>query len=252
VPDPLDPLLDRLAPVSLEELDERASLLHRVDHKYVLDRATFRRLVERLADDHEVLDIGGRRRFAYESVYFDTPDLRCFRDHVAGVRPRFKTRIRDYVDSGACVFEVKLRGSDDQTDKRQIEHDPASKDRIGPDELRLTEEALGEVGLAPPDELGPTLTTSFDRITLAARESPARLTCDLEVRLTTPQGAEAQLRHDLVVVETKSEDGRSAADRVLSDEGLEPLGLSKYRTGIALLRSRDPGTDRLAELFEKR
>src|SRR5436309_1066894 len=74
--------LEALQPVSLEEVDRRAALLRRVDTKYVLKRDAAERLLRELARDHDVLAIDGRRRFAYESIYFDTPRLRCFRDHV--------------------------------------------------------------------------------------------------------------------------------------------------------------------------
>jgi hypothetical protein len=251
MPDPIDPLLARLEPVSLEDLDERASLLRRVDHKHVVDRDRFVRLVEALADDHDVLEIEGRRRFAYESTYFDTPGLRCFRDHVDGVRPRFKARVRRYVDTSSCVFEVKLKDADDETDKRQIDYDTEDKQSITPAARRLIEEALRDAGLDPPGELVPTLTTAFDRVTLGAREGGARLTCDLGIRLATADGVAAAMKPGYVLVETKSEDGSSRADRALRAAGVEALSLSKYRTGIALLRARDPETDDLRHLFEK-
>lgn len=77
----LDGLLEGFEPVSLEDLDARAALLRRVDNKYVLAWEDFARLTARLAPDHDVLEIEDRRQFNYESVYFDTSTLRCFRDH---------------------------------------------------------------------------------------------------------------------------------------------------------------------------
>jgi hypothetical protein len=252
MPDPIDPLLARLEPVSLEQLDERASLLRRVDHKHVVERDLFAHLVDELAGDHDVLEIGERRRFAYESTYFDTPDLRCFREHVDGVRPRFKARVRRYVDTSSCVFEVKLKDAHEETDKRQIDYDDEDKETITPAARRLIDEALHDAAVDPPGELGPTLTTAFDRVTLGAREGGARVTCDLGIRLVTPRGAAASMKPGCVLVETKSEDGSSRADRALRDAGVEPVSLSKYRTGIALLRADDPETDDVLDLFEKR
>jgi hypothetical protein len=40
---------------------------------------------------------------------------------------------------------------------------------------------------------------------------------------------------DLVLVETKSENGESPADAVLADLRVKPISLSKYRVGIALV-----------------
>jgi VTC domain len=107
VPGDLDAAPAQFEGVSLKELDERASLLKRVDSKYSVVRERFLELLERLRAD--VLDMDGQRVFAYRTTYFDTPDLRCFTDHVEDQHPRFKARTRLYVDSDSCVFEVKLK-----------------------------------------------------------------------------------------------------------------------------------------------
>jgi hypothetical protein len=118
----IDDLQDRLARlrgVSLGQLEKRAALLRCVDRKYAVERARFLELLEELRDDHVALEIDGHRCFAYRSVYFDTPDRRCFWDHVHGRVPRFKARTRLYQDTGSCVFELKLKRTDDEMDKRQ-------------------------------------------------------------------------------------------------------------------------------------
>jgi hypothetical protein len=236
--------------VSLKELDERAALLRRVDNKYAVERERFEELLERLRDDHQALEIDGRRVFEYCSTYFDTPELRCFTDHVEDRQPRFKARTRLYVDSDSCVFEVKLKREDGETDKRQTDHAVKDAERFTDSARQCLEQALGDAGLEAPDEMGPTLLTRFHRITLAAREGSERLTCDLGVELSEPDGRAARMRDGVVLVETKSERGESPADRVLTELGLEPISLSKYRVGMSLVgggdRTRQPG----AELFE--
>jgi hypothetical protein len=117
----IDDLQDRLARlrgVSLGQLEKRAALLRCVDRKYAVERARFLELLEELRDDHVALEIDGHRCFAYRSVYFDTPDRRCFWDHVHGRVPRFKARTRLYQDTGSCVFELKLKRTDDETSSR--------------------------------------------------------------------------------------------------------------------------------------
>src|SRR5262245_59343609 len=99
--------LENFRPASLDEI---ADLQDRVDVKYVLPLATFETLLERLRNTHGVLEIAGRRRFAYRSTYFDTPELRVFRDHLQQRRLRYKCRSREYVDCDARFFEVKLKG----------------------------------------------------------------------------------------------------------------------------------------------
>jgi hypothetical protein len=239
-------------PVSLEELDERAALLRRVDNKYAVERERFARLLERLREDHQALEIDGRRMFEYCSTYFDTAELRCFTDHVEDRQPRFKARTRLYVDSDNCVFEVKLKREDGETDKRQTDHAVEDAERFTDSARVCLEQALDDAGLEAPGEMQPTLLTRFHRITLAAREGSERLTCDLGVRLSSPDGEAAELHDGMILVETKSERGESPADRVLAELGLEPISLSKYRVGMSLVgggdRTRQPGAD----LFAKR
>jgi hypothetical protein len=245
-------MLAKLNPISLDELDERASLLRRVDTKYVIPEAELRELVGELAGDHDVLEIDGRRAFSYLSVYFDTPDLRCYRDHVEGRRPRFKARTRCYLDIGTCQFEVKLGTADGGTDKRQAHHAPGRTDRLDATSRELLDETLRDAGIPAVGPMEPMLRTTFDRITLAAREGGSRLTCDLRLRLAAMDGREVRLRDGIALVETKSADGRSRPDELLAERGVEPVSLSKYRTGIDLLIDPDPGagTDVARRWFE--
>lgn len=246
----LSDLLAEFAPVTLDELDERAALLRRVDHKYVLPWAGFERMLDGLRRDHEVLQIDGGREFGYRTTYFDTDELRCFTDHVGDRLPRFKVRTRAYEDSGECVFEVKLKRSDDETDKRQLAYDIGDRRRLTEAAWECVRTALDDAGLGAPLDLGPTLETTFRRVTLAATGGPQRLTCDLGVRLTGDDGRCVQLRDDLVLVETKSEDGASPADRLLREMEQEPVSLSKYRVGMSLAgASADSGPQPGGEFF---
>jgi hypothetical protein len=190
-----------------------------------------------------VLGVGARRAFAYETVYFDSPRLRCFHDHIEGRRPRWKARTRLYRDSGICHFEVKLKDADDETDKRRADHPGDAVDRLGEEAHRLVKDALGEAGLTPPAELEPVLRTTFDRITLAASEGGARVTCDVGLGLARMDGERRRLRPDLVLVESKSEAGEGGADLLLADQGVRPVSLSKYRVGVDLLVEADPTGD---------
>ena len=228
-------LLEQFAPVSLRELEDRAALLRRVDNKYAVERQAFLELSAGLKDDHDVLEIDGRRAFAYRTTYFDTPDLRCFTDHVDGHLPRFKARTRLYQDSDQCTFEVKLKNGDDETDKRQIPYPVEDSERLTDQAKRCLAQALAGAGIEVPNELKPRLQTAFDRVTFAARDGSERLTCDLGVRLSNPDHRTVELRSDLVLVETKTKRGDSPADDALRELGIRPISLSKYRVGISLV-----------------
>jgi VTC domain len=246
-------LLARFDAVGLDELDAKASLQRRVDNKYLVSWAQLADLFDALRGDHQVLEIDDRRWFSYESTYFDTASLRCFRDHVEDRAPRFKLRTRLYADSGKCNFEVKVKRDGDETDKQQIEIDAEGRDRIDPEIARFLDRALREVPDPPaPDDFAPTLITSFRRCTLAAANESERVTCDDSLELRSRGGAIARLRDALVVVETKTEDGRGRCDRLLAEAGVEPVSFSKYRVGVGLLIAEDPDpplADRLHDVF---
>jgi hypothetical protein len=194
--------------------------------------------MRRLQADHDVLEIDGLRRFGYDTTYFDTADLRCFDDHVADRRPRFKARTRIYRDSGECFFEVKLKTADGETDKRQIDYSADDRERMTRAAERCLASALRDVSLDEDRRLEPSLRTEFERVTLAAQRGSERLTCDFRVRLSRAGGGHRRLRDGLVLLETKSEEGDSPADRQLAEMDVESISLSKYRAGIAMLSDR--------------
>lgn len=221
-------------PISLDELEEAAALQRRVDHKYLISQQQFSQLAAGLQRDHRVLGIEGERVFAYESVYFDTDSLRCYEDHVASRRPRFKARSRLYQATGTCMFEVKLKRTDGETDKRHLDQPVEAHGSITPEARDFLEATLADAGFEV-GELRPALITSFVRATFGSRSVSARATCDFRVHFSLPDGPATQLRDDLCLVETKSEEGRSPADQLLAEIDARPRSFSKYQVGIQAL-----------------
>jgi VTC domain len=248
---PVSRLFSHFGPISLDELNDRAALQRRVDNKYLVPLNDLERLTDALAHEQDVLEIDTERVFEYDSTYFDTPSLQCFRDHVEDRRPRYKVRTRCYVATGDCFFEVKVKRSDDETSKRNVEYDPEKRGSILPEARDLVAGALSECDLGEPDgNLSATLVTRFERVTLAARVRPERTTFDFGVELVAAGGDAAALDRDHAIVETKTPDGEGEWDRALRDSGHEPISLSKYRVGVALLCA--PGEDDRYARDEKR
>jgi hypothetical protein len=233
MPSPSLPL-DALDPIGLEELCALAGLQDRVDVKHVVPWATALALVESLAPTHRVLDVDGRRAFAYATTYFDTLDLRCARDHLQGRRRRFKVRTRHYVDSDLRVVEVKLKGLRGRTVKHAlVAPGPAAGRPLAGEALRFARDhVVAAYGAFPPGPLVPAAQVTYRRVTLASRNRPERVTLDLDLHL----GA-GRLAPGWVVVETKSRAGRSQADRALRALGQRPVAsCSKYLLAGALAR----------------
>ena len=228
---PATATLDRLPALGLPELDAALSLQVRADRKHLLPVPVLDELLEALAPTHRALEIGGRRAFAYDSVYFDTPELLTARAHTQRRRRRFKCRSRLYVDSGTCAFELKLRGRRGETVKHRIPYDPADHGTLTPAALAFLAEHLDDV-----PAMRPALRTTYTRSTLAG---PAeRLTIDLGLSF-----GDAWLRPGWAIVETKSARGAGIADRELRRLGSRPLSMSKYLLGTGMTRMPAPPAD---------
>ncbi len=225
--------------ISLAELVARAALQVRLDRKYLMRAAEFARLAARLEGELEALDIDGRRSFGYESHYFDTPSLLTYREHLDGCSDRFRLRTRSYLDSGKTMFDVKLAGPDGGTMKRRAPHLFDDRNRITPDARRHLAAALLEAGRSVPRALVASLVIAYRRTTFVLRDSSARVTCDRGL-VWTHGGQTVTGLSDHVLVEVKSAGATSIVDRVLEELCVEPVSISKYCVGLALLRPELP------------
>lgn len=229
-----------LQSISLEELVEVAALQTRVDRKYVLSRHEASAVLAQLDPETRVLEIGGSRAMAYESVYFDTPDLLSYRMAAHARRRRFKLRTRSYVDSAQSYLELKTRGARSTTVKERLAYDVADRDILTADGRDYADAALGGVIDHPEDlELVPTLITRYDRATLYIAASGSRATVDLNLSWELANGHTLSTP-DLAIIETKSGSRTSEVDRLLWANGHRPATISKFGTGLAALRSDLP------------
>lgn len=227
-----------LPAATLDQVLQVAGLLTRVDRKYLVPVDVVESLVHGLGERHHVLEMEGIRAFAYESVYFDTPDLALYRHHVQGRRRRFKVRTRSYVDTLACMLEVKLKGSRGETVKCRREHPFDERGALPATAQAYLSEVLDAYGLTAPGPLIPRLTTTYRRTTLVDLRAGARVT--LDEGLVCREGVRAVDGRSHVIVESKSGDGRSEADATLLSLGVRPVRISKYCAGVALLHPELP------------
>ncbi|WP_251141065.1 polyphosphate polymerase domain-containing protein [Cellulomonas dongxiuzhuiae] len=237
--DLLEDPVARLVPVGLDELVERAGLLTRVDRKYLVPVDDVGALVRLLPRDAQVLEIGSRRLFEYESVYFDTPDLLAYHLAAHRRRRRFKVRTRTYVDSALCWIEVKTRGARGTTVKDRVPHLLDDRSSVDP-ALPFVTATLAAHGITGAESMrwSPTLLTRYRRATILLPDSDSRLTVDVD--LLWHDGRRPLHLHGLAVVETKTGSTASAADRLLWVHGHRPLRISKYATGLAALQPELP------------
>lgn len=222
--------------VSLEELNERASLLTRVDRKYVLTPAVADAFVAALPASARVLEIDGRRAFRYTSTYFDTAGLDAFLATARRRPRRGKVRTRTYLDSGDAFLEVKTRRKG-STVKSRI---PWMGERIDRDAAGFVAQALAEGGVQLDSSLLPALRVDYPRSTILLPDAGARVTIDSDLTYRLPGQDATWHVNGLVIVETKSAGMSSPADQLLWRLGHRPAGISKYATGLAALRPELP------------
>lgn len=229
----LDSAATAADPISLEEVVSEAALMTRVDKKFLLSAEQFTELMSRLGPDFRIMEIEGRRMFTYESVYFDTPDLEMFTAHKQGRRRRYKIRTRTYADSGLCMFEAKFKGLRGQTVKHRIPYALAERDAINPEATEFLRAQLRAEYNQELPHLEPVMRSDYVRGTFVNPLDEERLTCD--VNLVYSREDTTVYGPDLFVIETKTANGRGAADSALSQMGIRPVSMSKYCLGIALL-----------------
>jgi hypothetical protein len=234
-------LADVLAPFPLATpalLVER-KLLRRADSKFVLHAERLPELLAWLRRDYAVLRAGARRFAAYHTLYFDTPDLRCFHDHRRGRRPRHKVRIRHYPDRRLSFFELKTKQSELLTDKHRIAI-PYLQDTLPAPAHELLVARFPSLA----GRLEPQLWTNFRRLTLIGLHTNERVTIDTGLQVGEP-GALADIAH-VAIVEVKQSPfcTRTPVMAALRGARLHPASASKYCTALAFTR-RDLRFNRL-------
>ncbi len=229
----LRPVLAALEPfsdVSPEVLLAR-QLLRRTDSKFLLSAFQLPHLLEQLREDYSILRAGGNAIATYQTLYFDTPALRCFHDHRRGRRTRHKVRIRHYPDRRVSYLEIKTKRNEAVTDKQRVQRpfgdtEMAERDR---------EFVAGHSSL-PASELQPQVWTNFRRVTLVGNHTNERVTVDCALEFV--RGGSRRALSELAIVEVKQSpfSSRTPVMRALRALGVgRPASASKYCTATAFL-----------------
>jgi hypothetical protein len=223
---------DSLSRIDLDTLDSMWAFQTRNDRKYVVEAAVVPWMADELPTETKMLEIEGRSEFSYQSVYFDTPQLRSFRDAAHHRRRRFKVRTRTYLDSGLQTLEVKTKDGRGRTIKHRI--------RKSGDAMSLTPTERGFISRQLDDpvtveQLRPTLINRYRRTTLALPALEGRVTVDTGLAFWTPGEAPWFADH-IAIVETKAGQRPTAVDRWLWAHQVRPSKMSKYCTALAVMQ----------------
>lgn len=228
------------APITLEDLDDTAALMRRVDRKYILRAEDVDVVLDALPTGMRSLTIDGQQEFAYLNTYFDTHSWDSYLLAARGRPHRFKVRVRHYEATDRAFLEVKTREGG-ETVKRRIPHDPRSLMAVHADQHAFVTDCLsvGRIQGIRPAWLLPALQTSYRRTTLLTPDAGTRVTIDDQLHWYAA-GVGALAGRDLFVVETKTPGAAGHVDRLLWSMGHRPRRISKYASGLAALRPELP------------
>ena len=233
MPDTAPISLEGFAPISLEEMDA-VSLMNRVDTKYLTDEATLAGVLrDAAAAGYRVLVADGTRISPYDSVYFDTDDLRMFLDHRNQKLRRQKVRTRAYVLSGQAFLEIKLKDNQGRTKKKRTGIPMAELPDFRADAAACL--YLDAHSDFPAAQLAPILETCFRRITLVNPDRTERVTIDTDLRFRNFRTSRETALGDAVVIELKqSGRGASSLKGILLRHRVKVASLSKYCIAVTL------------------
>ena len=224
----LNSILTRFHPISLQEMDG-VRLMNRTDTKFMIGRQQLEHLLLCLNKNYQVLEVEGTRISRYRTLYFDTPDFLCYRQHHSGKRNRFKVRKREYVESHISFLEYKEKTNKGRTVKSRIK-----LGEIG-NTLNERENAFIDERTHLHLSYESKLWNSFGRITLVDTAAGERLTIDTDIAFD--MGDRRAGIPELVIIEVKRDENSGVSEvlRQLKHQLVRPESMSKYCLGVALL-----------------
>ena len=219
-----------MIPISLAEM-ESVKLMNRIDTKFVVPACLLPEMLRLAQADYYIQEIDGQRFAAYDTLYYDTPDMQMYIRHHDRQLRRQKIRVRTYIDSDLTFLEVKNKNNKGRTKKKRIVVQTNDLQDIDAGQREwLAGKAWYDVAT-----LQPQLHTRFERITLVNRAKTERLTIDTALRWENVQTGQTAALGDAVVVELKRDGNQpSMMLDILRSLRIKPLSMSKYCIGIAL------------------
>lgn len=226
----IEEILKGFEPVELDALGD-LRYMNRIDTKYLFSVSKLPELLLSIRTEYKALEIEKIRKFSYKTVYFDTPDLHFYNQHVTGKMNRSKVRIRTYESNGLTFLEVKQKSNKGRTSKSRLEKEPGDMNHI--EQSRLF---LNELISSNAEKLKAVINTGFTRITLVNFEKSERITIDYNLVWNNLKGETVNMPF-LAIAEIKSEKSTSQSPffSQLKKQGVRSTGFSKYAMGMAIV-----------------
>jgi hypothetical protein len=199
-------------------------LMKRIDFKYIFHLSQLPDILKELKSSYQRLNINKILLPGYDTLYFDTPDFQMYHRQHNGKLNRYKIRHRNYIDSGTGFLEIKHKTNTNIVKKSRI--------NILRHELQDTYNTF--ISSCSPynfEQLIPSLTTKYKRISFANFEEQARLTFDIDLNFRY-QNQEKEMK-EIVICEVKKKPGyhKTEIENLLAEKRIKPFKISKYCIG---------------------
>ncbi len=211
---------------------DRVKLQNRTDTKFVFNADLLPVILNEIRDFYSVLEIKEKRTNSYETLYYDTKELRSYIQHHNGKANRIKIRFRKYIESELNFLEVKFKNNKGRTIK--------ARKKTGSIETILSQVSKDFIeanSFYKGDEVLPAMWNSFTRLTLVHKTQNERLTVDLNLVFKSfSENTEKGIPH-IIIAEVKQEKASGNSDfiKAIKKHHIQKSGMSKYCVGTALL-----------------
>lgn len=205
---------------------DSVKLMDRTDTKFVFNSAELLSILSELIIDYKVLEINNSRISKYESLYFDTPNFDLYHKHQTGKLNRYKIRFRRYVESNLNFFEVKFKNNKGRTIKNRVKQEEVFRTI-----RNQAKELLNDKTNLLSENLEPKIWVNYSRITLVNKNSPERVTIDLNLHFVKDE--QIKYIQNLIIAEVKQDKTSSSPFmKLMKKHHIRQGSISKYCFGI--------------------
>lgn len=207
---------------------DSVALMNRTDRKFVFRDSDLLIFLEQIQNDYKVLEIEGKRKSRYETLYYDTINFNLYHAHQRGKPSRYKVRSRRYVESNISFFEVKYKTNKGRTIKDRVKQNEISGMINNEAEILLhSKTPMNSVNLEPK------LWTNFTRITLVNKNYPERVTIDLDLNFKNNNSEDDAAINNLIIAEVKQDNSVvSPFLELMKSHHVREGSMSKYCYGV--------------------
>ncbi len=226
-------VLQNFAAITLNQLNAQASLMNRIESKYLIHEEELGELLKMLQEDFQILEIGGEKIFSYDNIYMDTQDLEFYHAHNNGDLARIKMRTRHYLESGLSYFEFKQKKGNVMR-KFRYDIDVAQHGVLDTTAYEFMNDVHKSLyGEAFEKLVFPSLRTSYQRCTLVHKSTAEKITIDFNVSTEQVRNGNQKFEmNNLVIVEFKAETKDSPTKQIFDQFNLiASKPCSKYCLG---------------------